>query len=26
MEIELDFLSAQAEGNAYIGNLFIGQY
>jgi hypothetical protein len=26
MEIELDFLSAQAEGDAYIGNLFIGQY
>jgi Bacterial Ig-like domain/Bacterial Ig domain len=26
MEIELDFLSLQAEGDAYIGNLFIGQY
>ncbi len=26
MEIELDFLSAQAEGNAYIGNIFVGQY
>jgi hypothetical protein len=26
MEIQLDFLSAQSEGNAYIGNLFVGQY